>query len=232
MSAVGAFPGIELGRRRTTRATINPYDKSTIFSIYPKPINERHWTIMPGFFHIDPGTYKEPARLVVGSSSWWREIDETQPLLEIPNSSVQVADAVVKNYCSGLLGCNMANAMPGLFWLPGEVSLIDLITKEEFKAALELANKKQRTYYTGLIKMADTLWAKTNGNPLCISDDMRLAARELGGEKDWTKDFSMIERISCVACGQPRNPAFPICPNCKNIIDVDKAKALNLKFAE
>lgn len=231
MSVVGTFPGLNAVRRRTIRAPVNPMDKATVVSIYPKPINERKHTIQPGFFHIDPGTYEKPSILVVGPSSWWKDIDEEQPLLEIPNGSIQVADSIVRDYCNGLLGCNMSDTMPGLFWLPGNFSLKEI--KNDHIALLDKAKANQDRYFMALIKMGDTLWARTNGNPLAISEDMRIGARILGiTGRDWMKDFSMIQRINCIGCGSPRNPDFPVCPTCKTICDAAKAKELGISFAQ
>src|SRR3977135_3942063 len=121
--------------RRLIRAYKNPMDKCTIVSIFPKVIDEVKPTIEPGKFHIPEGTYENPATLVVGSSSWWKDIDVDQPMLEIPNSSIQIADSVIKDYCNGMLGCNMADAMPGLFFVLGEVSILDI--KVKYKAKLD-----------------------------------------------------------------------------------------------
>lgn len=228
---VGGFPGLMNARRRTVRAPINPMDKSTVISIYPKEINERKHTISPGFFHIDAGSPEKPTLLIVGPSSWWKEIDEEQPLLEIPNGSVQVADSIVRDYCNGLLGCNMGDCMPGLFWLPGELTITDIQAKhkDKFKKALN----SQIKYFTALVKLADGLWARTNGNPLVISDDMRLGAKLLNlMNKDWMKDFTMAELVKCSACGSPRNPEFPVCPVCKAVTDPVKAKELGIVFAQ
>src|SRR6187399_2848659 len=123
---VGEFPGIQQTGRRTIRAPINPMDKSTVVSILPKEIHERKATIQPGFFDLAPGTFDNPSILVVGPSSWWREIDENQPLLEIPVSSIQIADSVVRDYCNGILACNMADQQPGLFYIHGEWTAKDL----------------------------------------------------------------------------------------------------------
>lgn len=231
MSVVGGFPGINAARRRTVRAAVNPMDKSTIFSIYPKTIIERHHTVQPGLFEVPAGTYEKPSLLVVGSSSWWREIDEEQPLLEIPNGSVQVADAVVKGYCSGLFACNMATNMPGLFWLPGEYKRIDCKEDKKVIDALKAAKVRQDSWYRELVKLTDGLWARTNGNPLVVSDDARMAARELNlTGKDWMKDFVMSTKTSCPACGSPRNPEYPVCPSCK-YVDQVKARELGMVFA-
>jgi hypothetical protein len=214
MSVVGQFPGMRELRRRTVRAEVNPMDKSTVFSIYPKEIDEKKWTLDPGRFLVPAGSFDKPASLVVGPSSWWREIDEEQPLLEIPVSSIQIADSVVKDYCNGIFGCNMGDSMPGLFYVPGEHNVDSL--KKSFPTLLKNAHTKQQNFYSTLIRWADSLWARSSGNPLTISDDMRMAARELGlsSIKDWMKDFTMLEMTRCKACGTLKNPQFPVCAAC------------------
>lgn len=231
MSYVGSFPGMmQENRRRTIRAPINPLDKSTIVSIYPREIDEVKCTIQPGRFIVPPGSYDKPSLLVVGPSSWWREIDEHQPLLEIPVSSIQIADSVVKDYCNGLLACNMSDTMPGLFYLPGEHNLITLV--KSYKHELDKAQERQRNWYSAMVKLADALWARSNGNPLAISDLMRLAAKELNQrEKDWMKDFQMIDMVRCHACGSLKNPLYPVCISCKSI-DPEHSKAKEIKFAQ
>jgi hypothetical protein len=223
-------------KRRTVRAPVNALDKCTIISIYPKRISERKATLQPGVFNIEPGTYEKPSLLVVGSSSWWKDVDPDQPLLEIPTWSTTVAKSVVNDYVNGLFGYNPGSAMPGLFWVEGEYeSFTAFIVKPGNKALLEAAKVKQNNYYNNLIKSADMLWARSNGNPLAISDDMRLAARELGvhGGKDWMKDFTITTEMSkCPACGTLRNSQYPICPTCKTICDPEKAKAMGIKFAQ
>lgn len=221
-------PGIG-ANRRVVRAPTNPMDKATIVSIFPKEVDEVKHTIQPGRFIIPPGSYEKPSILVVGPSSWWREIDEDQPLLEIPQSSIQIADSVVRDYSIGLLGYNVGESGPGLFYVPGELD-VDSIQKN-FKTELDKALVRQRNWYQLLVKLADSLWARSNGNPLAIGDDMRMAARELGQTtKDWMKDFSMVEMTRCVACGSLRNPAYPICATCKHV-DETHPMAKNLKFA-
>lgn len=228
---VGEFPGISAPNRRTIRAPVNPMDKSTIVSILPKPIYERKITLQPGVFELLPGTFDNPSLLVVGSSSWWREIDEDQPLLEIPVSSIQIADSIVRDYCNGLLACNMADLMPGLFYLPGEFNLEKL--RKDHMNLLMRAKETQKRWFLELIRIADILWSRTNGNPLAISDDARLACKELNIQnKPWLGDIQQAELIRCVACGSLRNSAYPICQTCKAIADPELAKKLNLTFAQ
>lgn len=229
MSQVGAFPGMEAFRRRTIRGPVNPMDKSTIVSIFPKEINEVKVTIQPGRFILNPGSYENPSTLIVGPSSWWREFDEQQPLLEIPVSSIQIADSVVRDYCNGILACDMGASMPGLFYIPGEISLDDV--RKKFKGELDKALAKQRTFYSTLLRLADALWARSSGNPLAISDDMRMAAREMNQtNKDWMKDFRMVEMVRCFACGSLKNPQYPVCASCR-AIDPSHTSAKDIKFS-
>jgi len=231
MIQVGEFPGLPSISRRTIRSPVNPMDKSTVVSILPKPISEKKCTIQPGIFELNPGTFDNPAILVVGPSSWWREIDEGQPLLEIPVSSILIADSVVKDYCNGLLACDMAGLMPGLFYLPGEFT-VERVKKEHMPLLLD-AKIKQARWFAELIKMADILWSRSNGNPLAISSDARLACKELNiHNKPWLGDQQSMELIRCIACGNLRNPQFPVCPVCKAVVDPTKAKSLNITFAQ
>jgi hypothetical protein len=229
MALVGEFPGLlSQMHRRTIRAPVNPMDKSTVVSILPKLIHERKATIQPGTFEIAPGSFERPSLLVVGSSSWWREIDENQPLLEIPVSSIQVADSIVQDYCNGLLACNMADMVPGLFYLPGEYTIEKL--KKEHLAALLNAQIKQKKWYVELVRIADIMWSRTNGNPLAISEDARIACRELNIQnKPWLGDIQAMELIRCTGCGSLRNANYPICPTCKSVIDVEMANKLGIK---
>lgn len=230
MALVGEFPGLGNPNRRTIRAQVNPMDKSTVVSILPKLINERKVTIQPGFFELKPGTFDNPSVLVVGPSSWWREVDENQPLLEIPVSSIQIADSIVKDYCNGLLACNMSDQMPGLFYIPGEFTVEKL--KKEHAPLLLQAQRQQKKWFMELIRIADILWSRSNGNPLSISDDARLACKELNiSNKPWLGDIQTAELVRCVACGSLRNANYPVCPTCKSV-DKELAQKLNLTFAQ
>jgi hypothetical protein len=217
--------------RRTIRSPSNPLDKSTVISILPKTIHEEKITIQPGVFDIPPGRSDKPACVIIGSSSWWREIDSEQPLIEIPVSSIQVADSIVRDYCNGLLGCNMADMMPGLFFLPGEWDAIKLI--KEHTPLIQKYKSYQEKWFMELIRIADILWTRSNGNPLAISNDARLACNELNiTNKDWLKDYQTVQLVRCFACGALRDPQFPICRECKAIADPKRAAELNLKFVQ
>lgn len=228
------------------RAPVNPLDKYTIVSTYYKPIRACKATITPGNFFV-PAIEKDDdiALLVVGSSSWWREIDEEQPPVEIPVPSVHVAESIVNDFCNGLVGCNMNDKMPGFFLVPGPGNMIQatdfskvdyevlkVAIKKEYSKEISLARERQKGWFQELILIADVSWARTNGNPLSVSDDSRMAAEKLGiKNKPWMQDFVSYELTACPACGQLRNPNFPVCGNCKAVVDRAKFDALGLKYA-
>lgn len=225
---VGEFTQPLMKNRRAQRARKNPLDKCTIVSIFPKPIDEVKCTIEPGQFHIDAGSYDSPALLIVGSSSWWNDVDIEKPLIEMPQSSVQVADSIIKDYVNGMLAAD-GEKMPGLFFVLGAKTVAQI--KEEFKGELDKANEKQKKWYDILVKLADALWARTNGNPLAIMEDMRIAAKALNlNDKPYLKDSFTIQMVKCVACGSLKHPDFPVCATCK-AIDMSHPNAKDLKFA-
>lgn len=218
-------------RRIPRRQEINPYDKCTVFSVYPKVIDEIKHTIQPGRFVIAAGSPESPSRLCVGSSSWYREIDIEQPYLEIPNSSLQVANSIVNDYCNGLIGCDMEESMPGIFFIPGDISVEKLL--KEFKSTYDKACAKQQRFWHSVIELTDILWANTGGNPLCVSGDARLACAQLGIQnKDWMQNFINQGNVRCIACGSLRNPAFPVCGTCNRIVDPALAAKLGITDTE
>lgn len=214
--------------RRTHRAPVNPMDKATVISIYPLEIRDTKPTIFPGNFVIPAGNVNKPGILVVGPSSWWKELDAEQPLLEIPISSVVVADSIVRDYVNSVIETS-SDARIGLVFIPGEHNLESI--KKNYPNLLKEMETRQNAWFSKLVRLADSLWARANGNPRAISDDMRMAAKLLNlSEKDWMKEFKHVDMVKCIACGNLRNPDYPICSVCKAVVDPEKAKELKLTF--
>lgn len=227
MTAVAQFP---LPGRRAVRGEHNPLDKCTVVSIFPRTILESKPTLQPCVYEMEAGSFENPTILVVGTASYWHEIDEQQPLLEIPVQSPLIARSICNDYMNGMIECNMSDAMPGLFFVPGEHTVKTI--KEKFQNLLDRAKARQDNWYAKLVKQADSLWSRTNGNPLAIDELMRLAARELHEEREWVNKLAVVSTlIPCVACGTPRSEKYPVCPQCKHI-DKELAKKLGITFAE
>ncbi len=215
--------------RMTVRAEVNPLDKASIVSIFPFDIHEVIHTIQPSSYFIPKGSIEKPTIVVIGGASWWREINEDEPLLEIPVPAITVAKNLVDNWVSGLLDVQFGLQQPGVFAIPGVVT--EKVLRENYRDALAAAETKQKEWMLALIKSADKDWARSNGNPLSVNDLSRHAARTLNIEKPWIKDYQAAALVNCVACGSLRNPVYPICPSCRNIVDAELAKKLGIKAA-
>lgn len=230
MSNVGARQVGEFTPPRPIIRTMkNPLDKATIVSIFPREINDIKETIQPREFHLDAGTKEDPSLTIITPAAWVRDSGDERPLEEVYISSTALAQSVIVDYCNGLLGCAIGDKQPGLFFINGEVTKKQVLS--EYKIKLAEAEIKQNNWYHTLVMLADSLWARGNGNPLIIWDIQRLAARSLGLEsKPWLKDFQLVEFIKCFACGTLKDPKYPICLGCKTI-DVNHPLAKEIKTA-
>jgi|SRR6185437_3479763 len=223
--------GNDIVRQRINRLPVNPLDKTTLVSVCPFTIHEVKPTIFPGSFTIEAAPDNDFTILIIGPSSWFKEMEEGQPFLEIQSSSIIMAQSLITDFCNGLIGCDMVDAMPGLFFIPGAYNKQSILKSEFFEEKLASARRKQKNWFFELVKIADMDWARTNGNPIAISDDARMAAQKLGLQKPWIKDFQTIELVPCKACGELINGLFPVCRHCHAVVDEAKAKELNIKFA-
>jgi hypothetical protein len=192
----------------------NPLDKATIVSIYPRKIIEEKWTLQPRRWEIPAGNMREPSVTIIGPASFIRDMDPDQPLVEIVHPAMQMAESVINDYCNGLLAVERGVKMPGVFWILGEVTKLEVTAK--YKKKLEEVANIQKAWFFELVRLADAL---------------RLAAEELGLNKVWIKDFQAVEMVRCQACGNLRNPQYPICPSCK-VIDRSHPLAADLRFAQ
>jgi hypothetical protein len=211
------------------RMTPNPLDKCTIVSIYPKRIYDNKPMIFPGLFMMEPAKANDFEILVIGPSSWFKEMEEGQPYLEITSSSMVMAESFIKDWCAQV-GVEYGSKMPGLFYVPGSHDKNSIKALHQDK--LDQAEIRQKEFFRNLVAIADVMWARTNGNPLVISEDAKLGAQYLGlTDKPWIKDFQATELRACLACGEFINYRFPVCRFCKAIVNPELAGELKIKFA-
>jgi hypothetical protein len=216
--------------RQLSKAPYDADDKATIVSIYPVKIIERKPGLFPGVFTVEPGYANAPSILVVGPSHWELPLYQDNRAVEMTVSAIRVARSIVDDYTKSVFA--YANdSMPGLFALK-DAHTADDILKNYQKDILEAA-KKQKSWYEKIIKSADVMWARTDGNPLAIPNDARLAAEQLGlaDGKAWMQDFKTLQMVDCPACGSPRKGNFPVCSNCRTILDPKKYKEMGLAVA-
>lgn len=204
--------------RQPMKMPVNPLDQATIVNIFPQKITDVKYTVFPGIFRIPEGRKDNPGILNLGTSSTWKDVGPDQELIEIPIAATVMANSIIEDWSKGLLAYDRNERMPGLFWIPGKLDKEQVLSNHQKE--IEIADFKQRNWYQAQIKMADVLWARTQGNPLSISNHARLAAQELGlKNKPWMQDFNTFEMLNCPMCGEMYNPAYPMCKNCKTIIN-------------
>jgi hypothetical protein len=215
------------------RAPVNPLDKATIISIYPEEVVSINHTIFPGKFIIPGAADGDFNILVVGTSYWVKEMPEDQPYLEMVVPATEVARSIIEDWSNGILAIG-ENRAPGLFYLPGDFNKTTIQLLPEFKVKMGTIRSRQKNWFLELISLADKFWVRTNGQPAAIPDTCKMAAKMLNiEEKPWlSKNEAIAELIRCVACGSLRNSAYPVCPTCKAVVDVEKAKSLKIQFAQ
>lgn len=225
-------------QRKVQRTPVNTLDKCTIVSTFPRKIIEIKETIFPGKFEIPAAPANGFSLLVVGQSSFFREeVDISAPLLEIPTGSIVMAKSIIRDWANGLVGCNMGDRMPGLFYVQGAWNEITVLESRDendksFGTLLAEARTRQKNWFLELVRIADTDWARTNQNPRSISDDSRLAAEVLQLQKTWMQDFVAAAKINCKACGELINPEYPVCRYCHAVVDSKKVGELGIVFAK
>ena len=205
----------------------NPKDKVTIFSIFPKTIDETKITLFPSHYVIPAGTVENPGRLVIGAASWWKEIFESNQLIEIIENAEDVARAIINDYSNNLFGSD-EDARPGIFTIPEEIETE--AAKKKYSVLFAEALRKQRNYYLKQVNFADQIWSKQQ-NPAMIGEPMRLAAQELGLDKEWATTYIQAAMSKCPACGVLRDTNFPVCASCNRVVDAAKYEKLGFAVA-
>lgn len=232
---MAAIAELSNGRVRVNRMPRNFTDKTTIFSVFPIKIEEVKHTLQPSQYIIDAAPEDGYSSLVVNCAFWLKEM-ELDLFQEMYVPSETLAKSIIHDYASGLLGYQPDQG-PGLFVIPGDMtskSKLDKYINEDFKSFSDLLNTaraKQKNWYIKLVQLTDALWARTNGNPVVVSDHARLACTKLSLSREWMIQFQTMEKSNCKACGHLVNPSYPVCSNCKSIINSDKAKELGIIFA-
>jgi hypothetical protein len=208
----------------------------TLVSIMPWAIREKKPGLNPGEFMLKPGSVKEPALFVIKKAQI-RMMDQDFRFYAMDIPLKQVAEDVVNCYNHALVGFEHNVAVPGFFWVEGSyeddpegtengMTALEKLKKDHYKSILE-AEKKMRTWFERLVRMADDDWAVLPQHQQ-ISDIQRTAAKYVNVERPWlSTDVSESKR--CPACMSIVQSAAAVCFACKAILDI--AKYEKMKFA-
>jgi hypothetical protein len=226
--------GLVAPHKRLHRKPVNPYDRATVISVYPRDVIEDKPTVFPGRFKIAAGSPENPVLTVIEPTSWFREVDENMAPIEVQVNAFELARSIVADYCGGFPKFVPEVSQPGLFFIPGKFDSVSIQSYVDesgafYRNLLAKAISMQRSWFAELVKMADIDWSRTTGNPLSISELSKMAAKELGQtSKPWLQDFMAISLLPCPSCGTMGNPSFPKCGNCGYIVNQTRAIELGL----
>jgi hypothetical protein len=203
-------------------------DVSTVISLLPVPLIEQKPGLVPAEYILRAvrNPMKEVEVLNVYRARFPVYVDEHRPAIVVPEPSDRVAAAICRDYKVTVSHYSPDEAEPGLFWVSGKFSKMELEggLEPKISQAIEVARRLQVAWFKRLVNEADDNWNKYKMRRM-ISDIERLAAVCLGLEKEWNID-TMVERslAVCKFCrSQVSNEAI-VCPQCHGILNIERAK--------
>ena len=227
------------GKRMINLLPRNPMDKTTIVSIYPRPIIDEKPTLFPSRYVIPAAMDGSFSLLVIEGASYFEpsRIEGQRPT-EVQVNSMMLAESILHDSVP-TMNLVQQGARPGVFAIPGEWnkhSILKYVHADgrPFSVLLAVAREWQQAYWVALLEEADSFWSTSNGNPKTIPQDARMAAFALGLEKTkpWMNTVVASELINCKACGEMINPAFPVCKFCNRVINKELYDKLGLEEAK
>lgn len=137
--------------------------------------------------------------------------------IKVPVPSIELAQSIIMDYSTSVLGVAPPDAAPGLFALKG-----DWTDKKDFQtkhgALIGFHTKTQNQWFKNIVDIADDIWSK-NRSPLGISDLQRHACDILGLKRDWANIIPYEELEKCPVCKGIINPGALKCVHCGHIIN-------------
>src|SRR5207247_10935382 len=107
---------------------------------------------------------------------------------------------------------------------------------EKHKTTVDFYLNKQINWFQKLVKAADDNWNR-NKQRRMISDKYILAAQRLAVKREWmnldllnSTSLPTIEMISCPFCSFQIPAKAPLCMNCKNVVNIEEKKKLDLQM--
>jgi hypothetical protein len=201
-----------------------------VVSIVPFKISETKPGLVPPLYEIEASVKGEPQILVIGTAIHYVYIDETRGSLQVRDSSAEVARSIVEDYSSAQLEIG-DGIYPGLFWIPGEYSAKEIITK--FPDQLAAAKIAQHRWFLKLTQLADKDWNRYHQHNV-ISDFQRRAAEIIGlsaDQHDWMNQATTLNSTTCPACNALVKIDAVVCSTCRCILNPEKHKTLSFATA-
>ena len=199
--------------------------KATIVSLLPRALNERKPGLSPSRFNIEAAAENDFNILVVNNISYHMQSINDGQLVNVPVP----ADEVANSFCNDFIHSQLATsdepyAIPGLFWVEGELTKKKI--ESEWAEKLASISDAQNNWFRNLIASAEDEWSRYHQHRM-ISDIQRLAAKRMNYEAEWTMVSQTIAPKRCPACQTTiMHQEAIICSTCRCVLDMNKYKSM------
>lgn len=203
--------------------------KVTLVSTLPFKLTEHKPGLNPSYYEVPAAEYNDISTIVIEDGFHLLLIpltDSKVPPMRITDTAEQIAASLIRDYVSAKLAIDLeTGAIPGLFWVEGKMSTLEI--KQRFPHKVEVALHQTTLWFENLVKLADDDWAKSKQHR-SISGEQRDACNFLNLEREW--NFSAQAELNnlCFACKSVVHPEAIICSVCKAILNqvaYDKKKS-------
>lgn len=210
-------------------------DYSTVVSILPIALVEKKPGLHPGEFRVGAAVAGGFELLLVSRCQHRVYLDETRPVLIVPDPSDMVANSICLDWKSGCAGYNPHESCePGLDWVDGNYVLneddrpddkLKSVFRAEYGSLLKEMEEKQNRWFTWLIGEADDLWGKFHAHKF-ITPLQKAAAVRLGVKnRDWQIEQEVRDNlglVKCRFCFAEIHPQAIVCPSCTGVLDAER----------
>lgn len=195
--------------------------KSTVVSMIHIPLTEEKPGLIPNVFRIPAGSPEKPSVTHISAAKHHVYLDDTRGSLPVRDASYEVARSIVEDYITAQPYIS-EGIYPGLFWVPGALSLEDI--KEEFPELLTAAHIAHKRWTEKHLKAADDDYARYQKHNV-VSDFQRALAKmnNLDPRKHpWMNISDTMAQLSCPGCGNMTIPGVAMCGICKTVLNQEK----------
>lgn len=212
--------------------------ESTVVNTLPFRLSEPKPGLVPSLYEIPAAPAKGQVGTLTVHDGYHLVVipltDERTPPMKVTDTSERIAQSLIDDFVSACLGVdyevrdNGTMAIPGLFWLKGDVSPQVVVSKHA--SQVESAVKNTVTWFEKLVRLADDDWAKNHMHK-AITDLQRRACSYLNLEREWNFDVLKNLSTNCWSCKSVVNNEAIVCPTCRAILNAEEYKKNKERFA-
>lgn len=202
--------------------------EATIVSLVPREIREFKPGLSQEYVNILAAPLNDISILVVTDQFYGLYLDSDRGSRLIPEPVGEFARAIVDDFKIAQIEVSEEHdAWPGIFWVMGKFTIPEI--KAKFAKEITKARDQQTRWFERLVYKADDDWAKLPSTQH-ISTMQKLAVKALNLTRPWAIATLELGNLQCPACTLAVPPEAALCPNCKCILN--KEKAAQLAFAK